>query len=153
MSCINLRIRTKDYKKYIYCLKKKRQIQYKDCVNCKYKTYKQVKELKKKSKKQKKLEDKRFSIITSNLDVCYICNKRRKEDLHEIFGGSNRNTSMKWGLVIPVCRICHDKLDTDEKVRAEIQIKAQEKFEKDYSHELFMTEFKKNYIEKWRIRK
>lgn len=146
MKCINLKIRTKDYQKYIYCNKKKQQIDFKDCKNCKYKEYKPVKELKKKSKKQKKLEDKRFSIITSDLKVCYICTKNRKEDLHEVFGGSNRGKSMQWGMVIPICRCCHKEWDVNPELREEIQKEAQKIFENTYSHELFMTEFKRNFL-------
>lgn len=94
--CIYLRFRSRKYQKYIYCKKKRKEINFCDCRNCKYKTYKEVKELKKKSKKQKKLEYNRFSIITDNLKVCYICNQNKKDDLHEIFGGCNRGKSMEW---------------------------------------------------------
>lgn len=150
MKCINLRFRTKDYQKYIYCVRKKKQIKYQECCNCKYKEYKQVKELKKKTKKLKKLEDKRFSIITDNLNVCYICKRRKKDDLNEVFEGSNRQMSMKYGLVIPVCRECHTQYDLDKELRAEYQIEAQQIFEEIHSHELFMQEFKKDYIGKWK---
>lgn len=150
MNCINFKVRTKDYQKYIYCLKKKKEIKYQDCRNCKYKKYKETKELKKQSKKQRKLETKRFSIITDNLNICYICNKHKKEDLHEVFGGSNRKKSMQWGMVIPICRTCHADWDINEELRAKIQTEAQEIFEKKNGHELFMTEFKKDYKEKWR---
>lgn len=85
MNCINLRIRTKHYEKYIYCLKKKAQITYKDCKECKHKEYKSIKKIKKQSRKQRELEVKRFSIITDNLKICYICCKNNKHDLHEVF--------------------------------------------------------------------
>lgn len=150
MNCINLKIRTKNYEKYIYCLKRKQRITYRDCENCRYKEYKKFKELKKQSKKQKKLESKRFSMLTDNLEICYMCDKRRKEDLHEIFPGSNRKKSMQWGMVIPICRICHNEWDINEELRKTIQIKAQDIFEKEYSHKLFMAEFKIDYKEKWR---
>ena len=146
MKCINLKIRTKDYQKYIYCSKKKKQINFINCKECKFKEYKPIKELKKKSKKQKKLEDNRFSIITSELKVCYICTKSKKEDLHEVFGGSNRRKSIQWGLVIPICRKCHSEWDMDLELKREIQQEAQKIFENVYSHELFMTEFKRNYL-------
>lgn len=146
MKCINFRIRTLSYQKYMYCMQHKKKIEFSDCKNCEYKKYKEHKELKKKSKKQKKLEDKRFSIITDNLKVCYICKQKPKEDLHEVFGGCNRRKSIEWGLVIPVCRECHSKWDIDSKLRIETQEYVQQIFEKQYSHELFMTEFKKNYI-------
>ena len=146
MNCINLKIRTKKYEKYIYCSKKRGKITYKDCKNCKNKEYKKFKELKKQSNKQRRLETRRFSIITDNLTVCYICNETKKDDLHEVFGGSNRKKSMQWGMVIPICRECHTKWDTDKMLREIIQHNVQQIFEKQYSHELFMAEFKRNYI-------
>lgn len=146
MNCMHLKIRTKDYKKYFYCTKRKNKITFNDCRDCKFKEYKQVKELKKKSNKLKKLEAKRYSILTNNLKLCYICNKKKKEDLHEIFGGSNRQKSMQWGLVIPVCRECHDKWDISEELRRQIQQKAKEEFIKRNTKEKFREEFGKNYI-------
>lgn len=147
MKCINFRFRTKDYQKYIYCTKKKKKIQYEECEDCKYKEYKQVKELKKKSNKLKRLENNRFSIITDNLKICYICKQREKDDLNEVFEGSNRQMSMRYGLVIPVCRECHNKYDLDINLRSKYMKEAQIIFESTYSHELFMKEFKKNYLE------
>lgn len=146
MKCINIRFRTKDYQKYIYCVKQKKKIQYNDCKYCEYKEYKPVNELKKKSKKLKKLENNRFSIITDNLKICYICKEKPKQDLNEVFEGSNRQMSMKYGLVIPICRECHNKYDLDKELRDTYQKEAQLKFEKIHDHELFMKEFKKNYI-------
>lgn len=144
--CIYLRFRSKKYQKYIYCKKKKKEISFCDCKNCKYKTFKKVKELKKKTKKLKKLENNRFSIITDNLKICYICNQNKKEDLHEIFGGCNRVKSMQWGLVIPICRECHQEWKENKELRIKYQKESQQKFENKYNHELFMQEFRKNYI-------
>lgn len=104
------------------------------------------KQIKQKSNKLVKLEKNRFSILTDNLKICYICNKKLKEDTHEIFGGSNRRKSMVWGLVIPICRGCHAKWKTDKELRKKYQQEAQRIFEKEHSHELFMKEFKKNYL-------
>lgn len=146
MKCIHLKIRSKNYEKYIYCKQKKKIINFKDCRNCKHKEFKQVKELKKKSNKLKQLEAKRYSILTNNLKICYICNKKRKDDLHEVFGGSNRQKSMIWGLVIPICRGCHDEWDINEELRKQIQQKAKEEFIKRNTKEKFREEFGKYYI-------
>ena len=146
MKCKHLRIRAKDYKKYIYCKQRKKEINFKDCKTCKYKQFKQIKELKKKSNKLKKLESKRFSILTDNMQICYICNKARKEDLHEIFEGSNRQTCMKWGLVITICRKCHDEWKTNKEIKETVRKEAKEKFYKLYSKEKFLEVFGKFYI-------
>lgn len=59
-----------------------------------------------------RLERMRFSILTKDLTKCYLCGKP-KNHLHEIYPGSNRVNSMKWGCVIPVCANCHQKLHHD----------------------------------------
>ena len=148
MKCKYLKIRTKNYKKYVYCSSPniKKEIEFKDCRNCRFKEYRQVKELKKKSKNLKKLEAKRYSIVTDNLTICYICQKRRKDDLHELFGGSNRRKSIEWGLVIPICRVCHSEWKTNEEMRKKYQEDGKQKFYKLYSKEKFLEEFGKNYI-------
>lgn len=146
MKCIHFKIRSKKYHKYIYCKKKNKEITFCDCRNCKEKEYKAVKELKKKSKKLKNLEAKRYSIITDNLKVCYVCQKKKKDDLNEVFEGSNRQMSMKYGLVIPICRSCHTEYDLNKNLRQKYQKEAQKKFEEKYGHELFMQEFRKNYL-------
>ena len=147
MKCKNLKIRSKKYEKYIYCSKKNTKITYQDCTKCKYKEYKQIKKIKKQSKKQRKFETKRFSIITNNLNICYICNQNEKRDLNEVFGGSNRRKSMEWGLVIPICGDCHFEWHLSKELRQKYQQEAQLIFEKQYSHESFMAEFKRNYLE------
>lgn len=146
MKCRHLKVRSEKYEKYLYCSKEKEKITYKDCVSCEKKEYKKIKEIQKQSKKQRKLETKRFSIITGNLNVCYICSRRKKDDLHEIFGGSNRKKSMQWGTVIPICRECHDRWEYDKQLREEMQDEVQKLFEKQYSHELFMAEFRRSYL-------
>lgn len=67
---------------------------------------KEVTTIKKKSKKLAKLEKSRFSIITKDLEHCYLCGNK-KQELHELVEGKNRQASMKYGLVIPICRKCH----------------------------------------------
>ena len=145
MKCIYFRVRSRKYEKYFYCKEKHKKIDFFECKNCSYKKFKTIKELKKKSNKLKKLESNRYSIITNNLDICYICKKAKKEDLHEIFGGSNRQTSMKYGLVIPVCRKCHERWKIDKNLRQELQNEAKQKFKATYTAE-FIKVFGKNFV-------
>lgn len=102
-------------------------------------------EIKKKSNKLAKLENNRFSIITNNLDKCYIC-KKNKKDLHEVFGGRNRKKSMQYGLVIPVCRKCHQMIPKDKTLNEKLHKVGQKVFEKHYKTENFIQEFGKNYL-------
>ncbi len=146
MKCIYLRIRSKKYNRYFFCKLNNKQIILEDCKNCPNFNFKRNKPIKKKSSKQRKLENKRYSIITNNMANCYICTKAKKEDLHEIFGGSNRKKSIEWGLVIPICRNCHSQWDINEEIKEQIQEEAKEKFIEKYSEELFLKEFGKKYI-------
>ena len=102
-------------------------------------------EIKKKSKKLAKLENSRFSIITNNLNKCYIC-KQPKWDLHEIFAGRNRQVSMKYGLVIPVCRKCHEMIPKNKTLMQFLHKVGQKAFEKEYKSENFIQVFGKSYL-------
>ena len=102
---------------------------------------KKVKKIKQKSSKLAKLERNRYSIITYNLDICYVCKKHKKDHLDEVFGGRNRQTSMKYGLVIPICFKCHRKLTDHPLLKKDIQEEAKQIFIKKYSEEKFIKEF------------
>lgn len=102
---------------------------------------KKQKKIKQKSSKLAKLERNRYSIITYNLDICYICQKHKKDHLDEVFGGRNRQTSMKYGMVIPICFKCHRKLTDNPLLKKDIQEEAKKDFYKKYSEEKFIKEF------------
>ncbi len=103
--------------------------------------------MKYKTAKLKKAEDNRYSIFTDDLNHC-IENKDHTGhiDKHECLRGSNRLNSIKYGLVVPLCRTCHDNLQIEK----EWQIKGQAEFVKRYGYEKFMEIFKRDYIEKWK---
>ena len=143
MNCIYLRIRSKKYNKYSYCIKNKKEITYQNCKNCKNKEYKVIKPIKQRTYKQAKMEKNRFSIITDDLTVCIECGKR-KESLHEIFRGRNRQNSIRWGLVIPLCLKCHASLEIEEKWKTKGQKAFMEYYNK--STDDFIKIFFKNYL-------
>ncbi len=101
--------------------------------------------IKQKSSKLAKLEKNRFSILTNDLEHCCIC-KTKKQDLHELIGGKNRQASMKYGLVIPVCRKCHSLIENDETLKQKWHKVAQKEFKKHYKTENFMQIFGKSYL-------
>lgn len=103
-------------------------------------------QMKKKSEKLAKLEEERYSIITKDLSKCYICKKKKKQDLHEIFGGRNRQVSMKFGLVIPVCRKCHDEIERNKELNDDLHKEGQKAFKKHYKGINFIDVFKKSYL-------
>lgn len=100
--------------------------------------------MKKKSKKLVKAERNRFSIIQDDMSTCFFCG-RQAETIHELIGGMNRQTSIKYGLCVGACLRCHRILEDNERIKQKYQILGQDAFEKKYSYELFMQEFKMNY--------
>lgn len=144
MNCKNYRTRTKKYKKYGYCIKYKKEVSL-FCKECKNLEYKEQKTMKKRTAKQTKREKNRFSLFTSNLDVCIVCGKP-KEHLHEVFFGSNRQVSIKYGLVIPVCNVCHRMMHNNATLQDMWHVRGQEAFEMVYPDLDFVSIFGQNYI-------
>lgn len=96
MDCKYYRTRAKKYKKYGYCTKNKKEVSL-FCKKCNTIEYKETKSIKKRTYKLSKSETNRTSIFTDNLDHCIICGKK-KDNLHEVFFGRNRQLSIKYGL-------------------------------------------------------
>lgn len=146
MLCVNLLKRSRNLKTVFYCKEDKRYIDYKtDCKNCSKMILKANKPIKKRTAKQNKIEKQRFSILTTDFTKCYICGKSKNE-IHEIYSGSNRQTSMKLGLCIPICRICHNRWEIDKEFRKKYQAIGRNKFIELYGYDKFMEEFKKSYL-------
>lgn len=148
MNCKHRKIRSKNYRKYMYCSVLKKEISYNDCSNCEYKEYKEHKPIKKRSYSLSKAEKERFSILTTNLDKCIICGKKR-DNLHEIFYGTGkRQLSIKYGCVIPLCYQHHLEIHNirNNGVLSIIwKVKCQEMFDKVYPNLDFLEIFGKNY--------
>lgn len=101
--------------------------------------------MKYKSNKLRKLENNRYSIIVDNMNYCVECGKKR-DDLNEIFPGRNRQNSMKYGLVIPMCRSCHRKYTDNRELQLKWMKIGQKAFEDNYDEE-FIKIFRRNYID------
>lgn len=147
MNCIHLTKRTKKYEPYFFCRQQKRQTTLQECRNCSELKYKEIRPIKKKSKKQAKLENNRFSIITNDLKHCYICTERGikdvpKQDLHEVYGGSNRKRSIENGLVVPLCRQCHEDYTILEWLKKFVQLE----FEENHTRAEFIALIGKSYL-------
>lgn len=99
-----------------------------------------------KSSKLRKLENNRYSILTEDLEQCFICGKS-PVDIHEIYGGCNRKVSMQNGFCVPLCRE-HHRLVTDYPLNNKyLQEKCQSKFEEMHTRDGFMKLIGKNYLE------
>lgn len=172
MNCIYLK---QKINRKLECKKKNKIINIKECNNCKCKEYKCTKiqknsanstfknttlrnksakttnchtskKIRQKSSKLARLEKNRFSVFTNDLDHCIIC-KRKKDHLHEIFFGSNRQKSMQYGFVIPLCYECHAEIHRNKEWQEYWHIKGQEYWEENTgSREEFIKVFGKNYL-------
>ena len=145
----------------IYCKVKNKEIRLSECSCCEYKEYKtrdytkslksNSYQMKNKSNKLAKLERDRFSLFTDDLEHCIICGKS-PVNKHEIFYGSgNRQKSMKYGLVIPLCTCEHHNqieckgIHFDTELQDEWRKKGQALFEEAYPDLDFIQIFGRNY--------
>ncbi len=154
MNCKNLKIKIN---KDVVCRITNKKIDFKycttDCENYVQKEQKSTKfskkcaNLKTKTKRLNKLERNRFSLFTDDLNSCFICGNK-KDHLHEIFSGRNRQNSMRYGLVLPICSDCHMMYQNDPMFNEFWHKKAQLKFMEYYkkSKEEFLEIFKKNFL-------
>lgn len=146
MKCIYLTRRSEKYLEYWFCRLNKKKIRFDDCSKCKDLKYKKIKKITNKTSKQTKLEKSRYSILTNDLEHCYMCAKKglriTKDDLHEIYGGSNRKRSIQNGFVIPLCRNCHQNNETLKFLQKYMQ----KEYEKKYSREKFIHIIGKSYL-------
>lgn len=156
--CINLKKR----KNKPYCKIKNREITFSLCSECDNKEYKKSTSNKKstiasrqqkpakthkKSKKLTKLEKNRKSVFTEDLEHCYLCDKK-KNDLHEIFSGRNRINSIKFNLVLPLCRKCHSLNQNNPFFNDYWHRHGQLYWEEHIgSREEFIKVFRRNYLE------
>lgn len=149
MNCIYLK---QKLNRKFECKLRKKEILLKDCINCSYKKYKKCTKksdycakLKQRSKKLAKLERNRFSLFTNNMNKCYFC-LNKKDHIHEIFCGRNRQNSMRYGLCLPICELCHSKYQNDVVFNLKWHKKGQAMFNKTYPNLKFEDIFKKNYL-------
>lgn len=100
-----------------------------------------------KSNKLANLEKKRKSVFTEDLEHCYLCGKK-KNDLHEIYGGRNRINSIKFNLVLPLCRKCHSLNQNNPFFNDYWHRHGQLYWEEHIgSREEFIKVFRRNYLE------
>lgn len=98
--------------------------------------------MKYKSYKLQKLERNRYSILTNDLEHCYLCGKS-PVDIHEIYGGANRKTSMLNGFCVPLCRQHHREITDNNGF--ELKKLCQKEYEKTHTREDFIFIIGKSY--------
>ena len=49
------------------------------------------------------------SIMTDDFETCYVCGQRA-DDMHHVFHGPDKKLSEELGLMVPLCRGCHNRV-------------------------------------------
>lgn len=98
-----------------------------------------------KTYKLKKLEKNRFSILTNDMEHCYICQSPFVE-IHEIYGGKNRKVSMQNGLCVPLCHKHHEYVTLNADGSNYLKQKCQMVFEKTHSRDEFLELICRSYL-------
>ncbi len=90
------------------------------------------------------------SIITADMEHCYICGKP-KECIHHIYPGSRRKTSDEYGFVVPLCHFHHnmsnESVHKNTKLMMFFKRLCQQKFEQQNNREEFIRLIGRNYLE------
>lgn len=98
--------------------------------------------IKKKSKKLAKLERQRDKGIVKE-GICEFCGQYSKRlDPHEIYGGSNRQRSIKHKFVKLICPKCH----SNENIIKQLRIDTQNEYEENHTREEFIAITGKSYL-------
>ena len=164
MKCNFLKVKQKNYKKFIYCDKLKQEINFNNCKNCSYKEYKQYNHIKKRSNKLIRKEKERYSIIYTNLTKCCECglnngdydtriNQYTYISKNEVFEGAYRSKSMQLGMITPFCIYCHDLFHNDIFFNLKYKTMFQKEYLKNHTIDEFINIFGQNYEEKLKQKK
>ena len=151
MNCKNLKIRTLKGRKYAYCIKYKKVVDFNcKCSQIEYKKYKSLSKsktpMKKVSKSRSTLEKNRFSIIYQDINKCCVCGLNKVE-INEVFEGRNRFNSMKYGMCCPFCKNHHDQFHNDIEFNHYFKRLFQSKYEESHTRKEFLEIFRKNYLQ------
>ena len=146
LNCKYFKRRTKKGIPYLYCSLKKQIITYDNCKDCPNKEYKQYKTLKSRTGKLAKHEKNRYSIIYSDMTKCCECGSKIGIEKNEIFSGAYRQTSIRLGMVAPMCHECHQRFHNDIMFNLKYKTMFQKEYMKTHSLDEFIKTFGKNYI-------
>lgn len=95
------------------------------------------------------MADKRKSIVVNSLSYCMICGRPRPHK-HEIFFGRNRQLSIKYNMILPLCYEHHEGINGPHRNRdVDLRYKraGQMAWEETYgSREDFIKIFGKSYL-------
>lgn len=92
------------------------------------------------------------SILTEDLEQCYLCGSTSWIEMHHIFSGSgNRKISDKNGFIVPLCHYCHNEppkgVHHNRANRLKLMQECQAKFEETHTREEFVCLIGRNYLD------
>lgn len=91
------------------------------------------------------------SIMTNDMNHCWVCGSNHVQWHHVIFGTANRRLSDYYGLIVPLCPFHHTESSEGVHFNKEFDLYlkriAQTKFEQAYPDLNFVEIFGKNYKE------
>lgn len=143
MICKHIVKRSYQRKAYLYCRKLKKIITFDTCKKCLKIEPRMNKPINKKSDKLSKLERERDKGKTKQ-GYCKSCDKwSSRLDPHEVYGGSNRQRSIKNRFVMYICRKCH----SSEELIMDLRKKVQKEYEETHTREDFIKLIGKSYLD------
>jgi len=127
-----------------YCTLKNRVIGI-ECEKCTLAEYRTYKPLKKATSSHSKADKERYSIIYRELDKCALCGSNYKLEKNEVFEGSYRQTSIRLGMVVPLCKAHHDLFHNDRYTNLFFKDMFQKEYLKSHTLNEFIKEFGMDY--------
>lgn len=86
------------------------------------------------------------SIVDGGIRRCYLCGSPYQIEVHHIFSNANRKKSTEYGLVVCLCRTCHQKAHKDYQVMKKLRVIGQQAFQREYPDLDFLKIFGRNYL-------
>lgn len=105
--CVNLRLRTKKGSKYLYCFKKRLEIDFGACKECLDKEYKKPTPIKKVRKTKEKVSKETYNkVFERDKGQCALCGTKQALQLHHINGRGKDKTDNPNNCIM-LCANCH----------------------------------------------
>ena len=79
---------------------------------------------------------------------CFVCGNIEADTHHIRLGNCSRKKAEKYGLIMYLCWKHHRELHDNPAIKESVQKMAQKKLEQFISHDEYMKNFKKNYLER-----
>lgn len=121
--CINCRIRTKKGIKYFFCVRRRAEIEQKECQGCLYREFKKASKIAVKtrikpiSKKRVCVSKKTYDkVLEESKGFCCLCHRAKLLQLHHIYYRSERKDLIdEPSNCIMLCEECHRLVHSNKK--------------------------------------